>query len=392
MKVGFLGGIFPERIKDDIYLKSKGLIQYAADAFQKAIIKGLYENQVDLTIINLPYIGSYPLRYKDLKSDEFEFSNYQGSKDVNVGFNNLMMYKYYSRYRNSKRALKKWLSSGGRNLIIYSIHTPFILAATALKKIYPDLRICIIVPDLPEYMDDNGLIKTFFKKIEKQILDKAFLKVDTFVVLSDYMVEPLKIGEKPWIRIEGIYEEKLEEKVEKENSRVIFYSGTLARRYGILNLLQAFSEIDKNNYQLWICGEGDAKEEVEKMAKVDSRVKFLKQLPREQVVEIQKKATVLINPRSSKEEFTKYSFPSKTIEYLASGTPAILFRLPGIPDEYFDYCYVAESEERLSETILHVCEKDDKELLDFGLKAKKFILENKVAKIQVEKLVNMLKK
>ena len=38
-----------------------------------------------------------------------------------------------------------------------------------------------------------------------------------------------------------------------------------------------------------------------------------------------------VNPRQNNEEFTKYSFPSKTMEYLASGVPVVAYKLDGIP-------------------------------------------------------------
>lgn len=57
-----------------------------------------------------------------------------------------------------------------------------------------------------------------------------------------------------------------------------------------------------------------------------------------------KKATLLINPRPSNEEFTKYSFPSKNLEYMASGTPLLATDLPGIPAEYKRYEYIIENE------------------------------------------------
>ena len=46
-----------------------------------------------------------------------------------------------------------------------------------------------------------------------------------------------------------------------------------------------------------------------------------------------------MNVRNPKDEFTAYSFPSKTIEYMSSGTPLLTSHLPGIPQEYFDFCY-----------------------------------------------------
>ena len=41
------------------------------------------------------------------------------------------------------------------------------------------------------------------------------------------------------------------------------------------------------------------------------------------------------------------------MEYFASGKPTLLYRLPGIPDEYFEYCYTVDTlgVDALSETL-----------------------------------------
>ena len=49
---------------------------------------------------------------------------------------------------------------------------------------------------------------------------------------------------------------------------------------------------------------------------------------------LQKTADVLVNPRLNEGEYTKYSFPSKTMEYLSTGRPVVCYKLDGIPDEY----------------------------------------------------------
>lgn len=58
-----------------------------------------------------------------------------------------------------------------------------------------------------------------------------------------------------------------------------------------------------------ICGIGDSEKAIREAAEKDFRISFLGQLPRSEVLEWQKQATVLVNPRQNNEEFTKYSFP-----------------------------------------------------------------------------------
>lgn len=387
-----MGGLFPDEIREDIQGKSIGPVQYAADALQWAIVKGL-DHYLNVKIINLPYIGSYPSRFKDFKVKSFQFSHTTNGKDENVGFINLAGYKMISRYICAKRALSKNFD-GVEAVLIYSVHTPFIRAAVKLKNTFPDLKICLIVPDLPEFMGGkDNILRRLLKKSEQKILESLLKKVDAFVVLSDYMHHPLNIGSRPWIRIEGIYNgEKNCPNTVKKSSKTILYTGTLAKRYGILDLLTAFALIANPDYRLWICGDGDSMEEIKRIAEEDRRVSYFGQLKREDVLALQKQVTVLVNPRTSEGVYTKYSFPSKIMEYYASGTPCIMHRLPGIPDEYYDFCFIPETEttDSLAKVIVHVCEKNEEELLIFGSKARQFILENKNPKVQSQKIVNLL--
>ena len=68
-------------------------------------------------------------------------------------------------------------------------------------------------------------------------------------------------------------------------------------------------------------------------------------VPNSEVLKAQSESEILVNPRNDNNEFTKYSFPSKVIEYLGSDTPMIGYILPGMPKEYYDKFYVVPKEE-----------------------------------------------
>ncbi len=72
-----------------------------------------------------------------------------------------------------------------------------------------------------------------------------------------------------------------------------------------------------------------------------------------------------------------YSFPSKTFEYMVSGTPFLTTRLKGIPQEYDKYIYsINDSDINLIkkeiETILLI---PDEEINKLTQDARLFILE-----------------
>ena len=110
------------------------------------------------------------------------------------------------------------------------------------------------------------------------------------------------------------------------------------------------------------------------------------------VLILQKQATVLVNPRQNNEEFTKYSFPSKTMEYLASGVPVVAYKLDGIPDEYDEYIrYVPDnSPETLAKVLMEVCELSGEERQGLGEKARKFVLVEKNKVAQTKRILDFI--
>ncbi len=394
MKAIFLGGLFPNQMRDEIQSRSTGVIQNAADVFQRNLLNGLCEF-CDIFLINLVFIGSYPLKYRSLFIHSFLVESKNLLQFKNVGFSNLMIFKHLSRYLNGRRTLLEMDSNKFDFIIVYSIHTPFVMAALDLKKHNPNIKICLVVPDLPEFMSQStNYVYICAKKVERFLLNRLLKKIDCFIVLTDSMVSALNVGSRNWLRLEGIFNDVEDSQiVVKEENKTIFYSGTLEVAYGILHLLEAFSKITDSGYRLWICGEGNAKRKVLELSRLDSRIIYFGQLPRTEVLKMQKRATVLVNPRLPEAIFTKFSFPSKVIEYLASGTPVVMYRLEGIPEEYFKFIHAPEdlSSVSLKNVLEKVCELDKSERKILADNAKKFIFNSKNSYVQCEKIYNFLK-
>lgn len=398
MDLLFLGGLFPKHLENEIIRNSKGEIQYAANNLQWALIKGFeLINKNPVQLCNVLLIGSYPKGYKKLFIKTEKFSHHTEVIDTNYGFFNLYGLSMFFRFFAAMKGLINWPQNknGKKILIIYSIHTPFLLASYIKTYFSKNIKLCLIASDLPEYMSDRkNIIYRALKALDKQIINLCLKRIDAFVLLSDLMQEKLNIGQKAWVCVEGIFDNSMikYETISKGKHKVILYTGTLAARYGLLNVLDAFEAIKKDNYELWICGDGDTKDEIIERMKKDSRIKYYGLVQRERALMMQQQATVLVNPRTSEGDFTKYSFPSKIMEYFASGTPTIMHRLPGIPEEYYNYCFIADQEdaEGLFKTIINVCEMDQMVLNEMGRNAQKFIFEQKNPKTQVGKIVEMI--
>jgi glycosyltransferase involved in cell wall biosynthesis len=399
MRILLLFGLFPEHQKANIIANSRGVIQYAADALQQAIVNGLAQLHNEVDIINMPAIGSFPNRYKTMFYPGSFFEHTSGIKGIDIGFCNLSIYKLYSRYKNVKKALQKWVQQfpGEKFVLISGIQISLLMAAIEVKKRNHDMQVGLIVSDLPQYMDMSAsFIKSFLKKVEIKILTHIYKYVDSYVLLSKYMAEKLPVGKKNWVVMEGIFDNKCELFVNngiKQTKKQILYSGTLAKKYGVMNLVYAFSQLTDNDIELLICGDGDARSEIVKKAKNDPRIIYRGQLPREEVLKLQRSALLLVNPRTPEGEFTKYSFPSKTMEYFASGTPTLMYRLKGIPDEYYNHCFIIEdiSIDALKNKLKEIINMNEDILRIKGINARNFILNEKNPEKQCMKIINLLK-
>ena len=281
--------------------------------------------------------------------------------------------------------------------MVYSMHMPFMLAAVLSKFIYKDLHLSIIVADIPEFMSfdvKKYSIRSMMKNVEKHIGKILIRFFDTHIFLTESMEEYFDIKNTSII-IEGISREnKVSKKYEEDRSKkIIMYAGTIDKAYGIYELIEAFEEIN-TDYELWIVGAGNGKEYIQKKSAESIKIKFLGVVSREEVLKYQKIASILINPRyPDGNEFTKYSFPSKTIEYMLSGKAIIGYELPGIPIEYFDYIYTLgthKNKEHMKNIISDICKKDIFELKERGLKGREFIINKKNCDIQVKKILDCI--
>lgn len=368
---------------------------------QEAILKGLKDNDEDTVVFSIPNRASYPKSSKIfVKEERINISTIQRESRL-LGYINLPIIKLFSKFLSMRRSLKSYLNQNRKNngdVFIYSLHSPMLLAAVSLKKKYRHL--CVMVTDLPEYMTGkHNLLYRIGKSLDRIIIDHCLRKADSFVLLSEKMINKLPIKGMPYVVIEGIYgntDSHIKEyNVDKFNDKeVILYTGGIAERYNVYDLVDAIIKIHNNNLELWLCGPVDDKERLDKYLRKDQRIKYLGILPKDEVRNLQKKVSLLINPRFGREEFTKYSFPSKTLEYLASGTPTMMCELPSLPKEYLDKIYLIDNESIGG--IKNSIEKFfmiPKEMRNQkATKAKEFILEEKSSKSQTKRIIEMISK
>lgn len=353
-------------------------------------------------IINIPEVPSYP-RFPSLIMHKTYWSHANGSKDIDVGFINLPIIRQMIAPNRVGKHINTWIKENQNEqkvILTYSTNPMSMSAVVKAKKKDNSIRIVLVVGDL---IGDKGISlkgKGFLNKLLNLYYQRGndcISKFDGYILLTDYMARELGAENKPTLVIEGIYNKDIEpvkdENNEEENDlKIVFHAGSLERRYGVFNLIDAFSMIQDDNYRLWLAGGSSESEAINNSCAKDPRICYFGFVSPQQVLDLQAKATVIVNPRTTEGEFTKYSFPSKTMEGLASGKPFIGCRLPGIPEEYFDYmqCVYDDTAESLSKKIKEVCELSEYERNEIGNKSREFILNNKNCHAQGKKIVGFL--
>lgn len=402
MKLIFVGLMYSPYDKLEIKSKTLKGFQEPADTFQWSFINGLINNNcfTSIELINVVPTGTYLFQYKKILTESKKWL-YNGFKCDQIGCLNIPIIKQLHRYFKLKEVIsnKIKLNTEPVHIVFYSLYPPFILLSRFIKKLNNDVQISIIVPDLPSKfgVKSNSFLMNIISKFEGIFVLRKLEVFDYFVLLTKHMIYPLNISHKPYVVIEGLFDRSLDSivsNIDVQNTKSILYSGSLNKVFGICDLIEAFRLINNSDVELFICGSGDCEEFVKQSSAHDKRIKYFGNLDRNQVLILQSKVNLLVNPRKEDSEYVKYSFPSKTMEYIFSGKPVLMHKLSCLPDDYSEHLFFFKSSniESMKSDIIKILNMDINEVTMLESKNKKWILENKTAEKQTLKFIKLIKK
>lgn len=251
--------------------------------------------------------------------------------------------------------------------------------------------IIYIVTDLPEFQRSRFL---------RWVNERMFKRADGFILLTEQMNQKVNLKGKPYIVLEGHCDSKLEELSPDERyenltgKQIILYAGSLLKLYGIQNLVEGFLAAGLQNAELHIYGDGDYRPELENICRQHQQVHYCGICPNVQIVHEEQRVALLVNPRPSSPEYTKYSFPSKNMEYMVSGTPVLTTDLPGMPREYLPYIYLIrdESPDGIANILRQILSIPSNSRYQKGSEARTFVKQKKSNRVQAKKIIEFLQK
>lgn len=399
MKYIFCSSVYNMADYPHLAEKSKVPLSLADHNLNRNVILGLDEaTGSPVTLVNNVPIPNYP-NYPKLLFKKQAWQHTDGAQDINCGFINLPVIKHLSRAITTYRGIKRAVKEAGDEpvlLLTYDLHLGACLAIKRAKRAFPKLRTCLFMPDVPNVVlqaSTGGRI-TRSAKLRAAIKMKFIRQFDSYAFIAEALKEVVDVSHKPFAVVEGIYNNHQPPLAEPTtDKKIIFYSGQLNPAYGMENLLDAFVELYRSHpdHELWLCGSGRLSEKIQTLAKQCPGIRYFGYVDGTRVRQLQAEATVLINPRQNTDAFTKFSFPSKTMEYLASGRPVIGYKLDGIPAEYDPYIQYVENNslQALQDKLLEICSLSDAQRKAIGERSREFILEHKNPKAMCRRIVTM---
>lgn len=395
MKILYLSTFCSQKFIDKIFDSSKIKPGQAVQKFHRLLIEGFAKNSEICEVELLSSVDVAPnthdKRWWNLPNERWNgidihyvpFLNYSVIKHFFV-FYFTILYVMIFAWRNRKQ----------KSVIICDILNHSMAWGAFIAAKILGHKMVVIVTDLPMFMG-NQEKKSIFEKLYLKISSFVLHRFDFYIGLTKQMNEVINPFNKPFLVMEGLVDGVIQSDDSKKNKgdkKILIYAGGIYEKYGVGNLIRAFMQTTIENTELHIYGSGDLEDQMLEFCRKDKRVCFFGVVKNEVVVEKLENATLLINPRPTDEEFTKFSFPSKNMEYMVSGTPLLTTKLLGMPKEYYDYVFLIQDEsvKGIKKMLNEILCKSDNELRCFGNKAQEFVIENKSNVAQCKRILDFL--
>lgn len=386
MEIIYVSSTISEQTLNSFFEKTGKNFGFASLKFNRLVVAGLSKLVSKCTALSNPPLTpiNWPKKVVNIGDEHYNGVHYHYIPFINIGrFKHLCILLYSFFY-----VLWRGVISRRECIIVCDVLSKSgSIGALSASKIL-GLKSLGIVTDLPWLVVPEGVSPRVKPK-------HSFLYWFTYYVfLTDQMNAEINKSGKPYIVMEGLCDQcDYAQNYKKNSKRTILYAGTLMEKYGIKTLVEAFIRASLPNTQLVIYGDGPYAIRLKELEdKYDIHYKGLAST--ETVVEEEKKATLLVNPRPTHEEYTKFSFPSKNMEYMATGTPLLTTRLPGIPKEYEPYVFFFDGEtiDSFSCKLCEILSLPLEQLQAKGQIARKFVLDNKNNIVQAERIIELLNK
>jgi glycosyltransferase involved in cell wall biosynthesis len=393
--LAFVGVVVPD---EPLYRTSA--FNRAGNNFQYQLIVGLFNNGIaDIEVFSARPIAPFPRsstrwisprreRFKSIAVRLLPFPNLTPLKQIVIG---LEVLGCLVGWGWRKRGLRS------RVVLTYNLSVPpgiFTLLGARLAG----AKAVVSVNDI--YVSGKTVRPSVLRRIDVRLQRWLLPRFDGHLAVSDQIAADFFPG-RSYVRVEGGVDDVFLERTRRTDNTpgeavapfVMAYAGEVDRTNGIPLLLEALHIAQRDDFKLRIAGSGPLRSSVEDAARQDPRIEYLGVLDPEGVATLYRSADVLLNIRLTKAMDTRYFFPSKLIEYLASGIPTITTNVAHVESEFDGLVYVLhdESPEGLVGLLSQVASTSRLERLAVAQKARAYVERYKTWDAQAAKVADYIR-
>lgn len=395
MKVTLVGFTIPDALLHEINRTDESMASQT-HRFGWATVSALTGAGVEVGLISAAPVSDYPRNPRLFwRSQSFVQHGVQGYL---MPFVNAFVLKHLTRSLSVWTLGLRRLRLGRPDwILVHGVHTPFLWFGIGAARLV-GAKAGVLVTDPPGVVrPEDGLARRSLKRIDIALSRAALMRSDAVVVLAKPLAEDFAAGV-PHLVMEGIFDASSWSSPApadrgSDSPFVITYAGGLSAEYGVKDLVNAVLAIPDPQVELHLYGRGPLEGWIAEVASENPRVRPSRVIEPGALAGIYAESDVLVQPRPVDQGFVPYSFPSKLIEYLASGVPVVTTRLPSIPEDYEAHVTWSEGgADGLRRAIECVRAKSTTERRADGEKAKQFLLGSRSAAAQGRRLRRFLER
>lgn len=243
--------------------------------------------------------------------------------------------------------LVRWaLSNRSRARVIqcYNLTVPngwFIWLAGRLTR--SQVHVCLADINVP----GETVPKSLSHQVDYELQRRLIPRLDGHVVIASKIMEHFAPGRR-YLKLLGGVSSQVVGRTRSARNRpaefTVVFAGALTDVNGVDLLLSALTRLPDMQLRLRIAGVGPCLSLVEQATKRDPRIEYCGYCSHDEVLRLYSTADLLLNIRLTKTVDTSYLFPSKLLEYLATGVPVLTTVMGDVADEFGDFVYLLEEE------------------------------------------------
>ena len=233
---------------------------------------------------------------------------------------------------------KKILSLLEKDDVVVFYNLAYFNIGVADKVIKHGNKCLLILADHTDSYKENGsLVRWGLAKY----IGREFKKFNKAVILSETAKKLLNKNAEFIVMEGGLDICSFDKILPPTESNIVrfMYAGTLSSVTGVDTFLKAISMIGEHDVEFIISGKGELESDVIEACKSDNRIKYLGFIPDDEYYRVLNSVDVFVNPRNMQLDQNRNNFPSKVLEYLATGRRVISTEFPGYErfTDYFDF-------------------------------------------------------